>query len=349
MVFYFAKVKYPDEGEVRRLIFFKITDISNSVEFCQSGKSDRIRPMGFSKELISRRNFLKLAAASAVGLASGKFLAYEREGEAYFEPEVWHPNFDQIKETQIQPSSQSFSGLDGKYQVGVPGVVKMGEREPGQLKRPEWPREILAQPVRKVKTSRPEIALTFDDGYGYTSDILDILERTENDDVCISTFLIGSVIQKNPEFARRVVADGYEIANHGATHHTLTTLSDEGLRQEILGDEQIVQSVCGQTTKPYLRPSGGTYGQREVDVAADLGFRLILWSVDPQDWKLGADPQYWDRDAKWLEDYIIPNTYPGDIVIFHYSRYSTVLALQPILDGLRGRGLKIVSLTQLFT
>ena len=291
---------------------------------------------------------MKLAGASAAGLAAGKFLASKEKSEAYFEPEVYQANFDQIGETQIQPSSPFFPGPDGKYRVGVPGVVKMGE-QPGRPKRPEWPREILAQPVRKVKTSRPEVALTFDDGYGYTSNILDILERKENSDVCITTFLIGSLIQKNPELARRVVTDGYEIANHGATHHTLTTLSDEGLRQEILGDEQIVQSVCGQTTKPYLRPSGGTYGQREVDIAADLGFRLILWSVDPQDWKLGADLQYWDRDAKWLEDYIIPNTYPGDIVILHYSRYSTVLALQPILDGLRGRGLKLVSLSELMT
>lgn len=305
--------------------------------------------MGFSKERISRRNLLKLAGTSVIGLAASKLLTPKEVSEAYFEPEVWHPNFGQIGETQIQPSSPFFPGSDGNYQVGVPGVVKMGDREPVRLKRPEWPREILAQPVRRVKTSRPEVALTFDDGYGYTNDILDILERKENSDVCISTFLIGSVVRNNPGFAKRVVVDGYEIANHGATHHTLTTLSDDGLKQEILGDEEIIQSICSQTTKPYLRPSGGTYGQREVDIAADLGFRLILWSVDPQDWKLGADPQYWNRDAKSLEDYIIPNTYPGDIVIFHYSRYSTVLALQPILDGLRGRGLKLVGLSQLLT
>ena len=35
-------------------------------------------------------------------------------------------------------------------------------------------------------------------------------------------------------------------------------------------------------------PPGGTYSSNVVEIAGELGTRLVLWSVDPQDWQREA-------------------------------------------------------------
>jgi hypothetical protein len=76
--------------------------------------------------------------------------------------------------------------------------------------------------------------------------------------------------------------------------------------------------------------------------AADLGFKLFLWSIDPRDWRSAIDPA-------WLSNYIVSNAFSGDIILLHFGRYSTVLAFQSILDGLRAKGLKPVGLSELMS
>lgn len=287
-----------------------------------------------------------MALAGGFGLATS-ILIQGKESQAYVRglmPERWQPNFDQIGPIEPNIPKSFIPDPDGKYRIGVPGVVKDGGELPlpKVWKRPEWTREALVQPVRKGPSDKPKVAITIDDGWGFAKEITDILARSENRDVTITTFLVGTWMQSSPDIVQRIIDLGNEVANHGVHHWTLTSLSNEQLEQEIVGNEEILKSIAGQsaTTKPFLRPSGGVFDQRIAGVAANLGFRLFLWSIDPQDWRAGRDPN-------WLTNYIVSNASSGDIILLHFGRYSTVLAFQAILDGVRAKGLKPVGLSEL--
>jgi hypothetical protein len=234
--------------------------------------------MGFIQERISRRTFLKVLGASGVSLTTS-FLSQNRESEAYIEglePETGQPNFDQIGPTKTPEPSPFTPGPDGKYRLALPGIAKDGGELPlpKTWKRPEWPREVLVQPVKKGPVDKPKVAITIDDGWGFARDIAEILARPENHDVTITTFLVGRWMQGNPDTVRRLIDLGHEVGNHGAHHWTLTNLSDEGLKEEILGCEDILKSIAGpnQTTKPFLRPSGGVFDGRVAEVCRRFGF-----------------------------------------------------------------------------
>ena len=61
--------------------------------------------------------------------------------------------------------------------------------------------------------AEPELALTIDDGpSGVGSDaLLDLLRELG---VPATFFLIGSNLRRNPQFARRAVAEGHQLGNH---------------------------------------------------------------------------------------------------------------------------------------
>ena len=73
--------------------------------------------------------------------------------------------------------------------------------------------------------------------------------------------------------------------------------------------------------------------ERAIRVAGELGKAIVLWSIDPQDWRRpGADQ---------IASHILANVYPGAIILMHDGggeRAQTVAALEIVLDGLVGRG-----------
>ena len=80
-----------------------------------------------------------------------------------------------------------------------------------------------------------------------------------------------------------------------------------------------------------------------------LGQEVVLWSLSSQDWHPRAT-------ASGVTRRVIERASGGDIILFHDSgsllggkdsdRRPTVDALGPIIDGLRAKGLEIVSLEE---
>ncbi|MER3412330.1 MAG: polysaccharide deacetylase, partial [Thermoleophilia bacterium] len=67
------------------------------------------------------------------------------------------------------------------------------------------------------------------------------------------------------------------------------------------------------------------------------GQRVVLWSVDPQDWRPSASPGEIARR-------VLRAARPGSIVLLHDgggNRSATVKALPAIIRGLRRKGLKL--------
>jgi peptidoglycan/xylan/chitin deacetylase (PgdA/CDA1 family) len=181
------------------------------------------------------------------------------------------------------------------------------------------------------------VALTFDDGpAAHTRAVLETLRRLG---ARATFFFIGERAQRNPQLVRRARAYGMAVENHSFTHpfdppfakRTRVAISDEIAR----GIDAIASLMDEPPT--LFRPPGGTYSQRVIEVALEHDQQVVLWSVDPEDWKAGAT-------APEITRRVLRDVRPGSIVLLHdgpSGRAQTVKALPAIVRGIRARGLEL--------
>ena len=75
-----------------------------------------------------------------------------------------------------------------------------------------------------------------------------------------------------------------------------------------------------------------------IEATGVYGERIVLWSVDPTDWRAGTT-------AKQIVRRVLGAVRPGSIVLLHDGggdRSQTVKALPEIVRGIRAKGLKLV-------
>ena len=79
--------------------------------------------------------------------------------------------------------------------------------------------QLLGPTLARGRPGVPVVALTFDDGPG--EDTPRILEILQEAGVRATFFLCGANVERHPELARRVAAEGHEIGNHTYSHPRL--------------------------------------------------------------------------------------------------------------------------------
>ena len=125
------------------------------------------------------------------------------------------------------------------------------------------------------------MALTFDDGPNpsVTNALLDVLAKHG---AKATFFVVGSRLGDSSIDAalRRTVAEGHEIGNHTFSHVHLTSLSAEGLNEEIEKTNTLVREISGYEIK-LVRAPGGEFNST---VLKRLGRPLIQWSIDSLDY-----------------------------------------------------------------
>ncbi|MFQ5681241.1 MAG: polysaccharide deacetylase family protein, partial [Candidatus Omnitrophota bacterium] len=126
------------------------------------------------------------------------------------------------------------------------------------------------------------VALTFDDGPSplWTPKILDELRRL---DIKATFFMIGEQVEKYPEVARRVAAEGHEIENHSYDHHVLIYYKMPELEAEVKDAEKAIWDITGRRTH-YFRPPKSWLRHKEKIKIKQMGYEVVLWSLNSKDW-----------------------------------------------------------------
>lgn len=201
--------------------------------------------------------------------------------------------------------------------------------------------------IYHVSSKEKVVALTFDDGPSgvWTPQILAVLKAA---DVKATFFMIGEHVQKYPEVARSVVEQGHEIGNHTYNHHGIFYYKPEELNREVGEAEKIIKSVTGIKTK-YFRPPKAWLTEREKKQVKEMGYETVLWSLNSKDWVT--------FDDRYIVKYILHRVRQGDIFLFHDSggvfkpeggnRKETVKAVSRLIDKLKERGYRFVTVSQL--
>jgi peptidoglycan/xylan/chitin deacetylase (PgdA/CDA1 family) len=160
--------------------------------------------------------------------------------------------------------------------------------------------------------------------------------------------MLGEHVVRYPAVARRVVDEGHEVANHTYDHHVLLYYKPEELIQEILRTEDVIKNVTGATTKLF-RPPKAWMTENEKRLVRDMGYEVVLWTLNSKDWV--------SFDDKYIIRYIVKNIRPGDIILFHDSggtfsteggsRKDTVKTIPRLAEKLREKGYRFVTAGEL--
>jgi len=102
------------------------------------------------------------------------------------------------------------------------------------------------------------------------------------------------------------------------------------------GDEAVFMAT-GQRTQLFAPPSGDMNDQTAV-VAAQMGFRTILWTIDTIDWQRPA--------ASVIVNRVVSKAQNGGLVLMHPTR-PTAEALPIIIQQLKELGFELVTVSKL--
>ncbi|HEY1928796.1 MAG TPA: glycosyltransferase [Caulobacteraceae bacterium] len=196
------------------------------------------------------------------------------------------------------------------------------------------------------------VALTFDDGPDgrWTPKILRILEAKH---VPATFFVIGQNMQARPDLVQREVRDGDMVGNHTWTHPNIgvTPLAQTAL--EINTTQRLFQVLSGRSMRLFRPPYFGdaepsTPGEVDPLIKAqDFGYLIVGLRIDPDDWKKPDPNLIVSRTLSRLQD---TGEYAGQVVLLHDAggdRSRTVEALPRLIDELKARGYKLVTIDQL--
>ena len=190
----------------------------------------------------------------------------------------------------------------------------------------------------RINTSMPFVAMTFDDGPHpeNTPRLLDMLKAR---DVKATFFVVGTNVKRYPHIARRIVAEGHEIANHTVSHGNLTKMSSAEITKELTIAHQSIQSATGVSPRVMRPPYGAITSSQKSWIKEKFGYPSILWSVDPEDWKKPGVSVVTAR--------LVSGARPGGILLAHDIHKPTIDAMPSTLDQLLRRGFQFVTVSQL--
>jgi peptidoglycan-N-acetylglucosamine deacetylase len=188
------------------------------------------------------------------------------------------------------------------------------------------------------------VALTFDDG-PHPQATPRVLETLAARDAKATFFLVGEQVERYPALARRIVAEGHEIAVHGYRHTFLLRRRLRAIRDDLDRAEQAISSAAGAESILY-RPPYGVISEPALDLVRERGWRAILWSRWGRDWERRATPQSIARRAT-------RGLRPGDVLLLHDSdAYSsecswarTAAALPSVLSAVAELGVPADAVT----
>jgi len=121
-------------------------------------------------------------------------------------------------------------------------------------------------------TSKKVIYLTFDCGYenGYTEPILDALKRHN---APAAFFVVGNLIESDPDLIRRMAADGHIVGNHTYHHPDMSAIADQAVFQrELESLSALYREATGEEMPRFYRPPQGKYSRENLRQAQELIF-----------------------------------------------------------------------------
>ena len=217
-------------------------------------------------------------------------------------------------------------------QEGAPPVGNAGQ---DQLRR--YNAAYLGDTTQKV------LYLTFDAGYenGCTGRILDTLQKHN---AKAAFFLVGNYIERNGDLVRRMVQEGHTVGNHTMHHYDMSRIQEpQAFAKELTDLEALFRETTGQELPKFYRPPQGIYSEKNLEMAKELGYKTVFWSLAYVDWKNDDQP---DPDASLAK--LLKRTHNGAVVLLHSTSQTNAKILDTLLTRWEEAGYTFGTLDDLF-
>ena len=189
-------------------------------------------------------------------------------------------------------------------------------------------------------TSQKIIYLTFDAGYenGNTEAILAALKKHG---VKATFFLVGNYIDTAPDLVLQMVEEGHTVGNHTCTHPDMSQISDiESFTEELRALEDKYAALTGEELTKLYRPPQGKFSEANLEMAKELGYTTVFWSLAYVDWY--EDDQPTQEEAY---DKLLSRIHPGAIVLLHSTSSTNAEILDDLLTEWENMGYSFGVLT----
>ena len=198
---------------------------------------------------------------------------------------------------------------------------------------------IPAIPARAAENGKKLIAITFDDGPSANTPTL--LDGLEARGAVATFFMCGSNgshgVVKHSDLLPRMVSLGCQLANHSNTHPNFTKLTAGQIQEQIAAVEPYLYNAVGDTYLEVVRIPGGSNTER---IRANTAHPIIIWSIDPLDWR--------DRNEDIVYKRIMEKAHDGGVILLHDLYPTSIAAGLRAIDSLREQGYEFVTVSELF-
>ncbi len=181
--------------------------------------------------------------------------------------------------------------------------------------------------------------------------ILDLLERQG---IRATFFVPGRVAERHPEQVRRIVSEGHELAHHGYTHRSVTTLEDAEEEAEMRHGLEVLRSFSPDIfgyrspsweltprTLPLVAKYGMTYSSNLMDDIRPYRHEQNGIIELPISWVLDDAPHFWFDVADWTRKIAtndeVRSIWKAEFDGIRDMRGAFVLTMHPQIIGRPGR------------
>jgi peptidoglycan/xylan/chitin deacetylase (PgdA/CDA1 family) len=194
--------------------------------------------------MISRRNFVKASATSALAAAL--------------------------------PIASNLSGQTGSPQMNAtttfwPNGARMAISVSMQMEGGAQPASGAESPMPKIDPKYPDLPASKWYDYGFKEGLPRLLEIFERRKIKVTSHMVGAAVDLHPALAKEIVQRGHEAAGHGQTWTAQFSMTPEEERASYLQSVQSIERVTG--TRPvgfnafWLRGTPHT-----LEILQSLGF-----------------------------------------------------------------------------
>ncbi|OZB97850.1 polysaccharide deacetylase family protein [Paenibacillus sp. XY044] len=195
--------------------------------------------------------------------------------------------------------------------------------------------DLAAEPIYKGNPEKPMVSLMINVAWG-DEYIVPMLDTLDAENVKATFFFDGSWLKKNPEMAKEIQKRGHELENHAYTHPNMSQLSRERATLEISKTQQLLKETLSVENKWFAPPSGD-FNQQTVQIAASLGLKTVLWTLDTVDWRKPSPDSIVAKISSKVE--------PGTLILMHPTSSSSQ-ALKGMIRAIKAKGLVLGTVSQ---
>lgn len=195
-----------------------------------------------------------------------------------------------------------------------------------------------AAPIYRAHPEKQMVGLMINVSWG-TEHIPVILKILKDKNVQASFFIEGKWAQENKDMLKMIHEEKHLIGNHAYNHPDMARISESEMKKQMMQTNEIIEAIIGE--KPlYFAPPSGSFNDRVVEIAHELGMETILWTVDTIDWQ--------NPTVSVMINRVMKKVHPGAMILMHPTLV-VAQGLDQLIENIKKEKLKLGTMKQLLS